>query len=64
VVSSRDRSMEGAAYETFLETQSPNPEAAVGGVEPAFGSGAEKAVDQEHTTSWQVGCLASSPSAT
>jgi hypothetical protein len=64
VVSSRDRSMEGAAYETFLETQSPNPEAALGGVEPAFGSGAEKAVDQEHTTSWQVGCLASSPSAT
>ncbi|KAG0569010.1 hypothetical protein KC19_6G058800 [Ceratodon purpureus] len=53
VVSSRDRSMEGTAYETFLEAQSPNLEGTLGGVETALGSGAEKAVDRADTTSWQ-----------
>lgn len=60
VVSSRERSMEGAAYETFLKAQSPdNIEALLEGGGPALRSGAEKAVDQADTTSWQVGCLAS-----
>ena len=52
-VSSRDRSLESAAYETFVEAQSPYPEDALAGVEPGFSSDAEKAVDEAHT-SWQV----------
>ncbi|KAG0612901.1 hypothetical protein M758_6G061200 [Ceratodon purpureus] len=53
VVSSRDCSMEGAAYETFLEARSPNPEAKLGGVEIALSLGAEKPVDRADATSWQ-----------
>lgn len=57
VVSSRDRSLEGVAYETFLEAQSP--EVPVQGVESSFSLGAGKAVDQADTISQQVRHLAS-----
>jgi len=57
VVSSTERSLEGAAYETFLETQSP--EFPVQGVESSFSLGAGMAVDQAIFITQQVRCLAS-----
>lgn len=53
-ISSRDRSLEGVAYETFLEAQSPNPEEALQQIEPAFSFGALKSVDQADTIPRQV----------
>lgn len=52
VVSSRDRSLEGVAYETFLEAQSP--EVPVQGVEASISLGAGKAVYQVDAISQQV----------